>query len=69
MQSKKHSFAEAVTNTLVGYLLSVGVQLIVYPLYGASFTLAQNLQIGLIFLVVSIVRGYAIRRVFNGKLR
>lgn len=65
MQSRRSSFIEALTNTVVGYLLNLVVQLIVYPLYGATFTLEQNLSIGLIFLVVSLVRSYVLRRIFN----
>lgn len=64
-QSKLHSIVEALTQTLVGYVINLGVQLIVYPLYGATFTLMQNIELGLIFLVVSFVRGYLIRRAFN----
>jgi putative flippase GtrA len=67
-QSKLASFYEALANTLVGYFLSLAVQLIVYPMFGARFTLGDNLLIGLIFLVVSLVRGYVLRRWFNAKL-
>ena len=66
-QTQLGSFIEALANTLIGYLINLGVQLIVYPLYGAVFTLWQNIEIGLIFMVVSIVRGYVIRW-FNGRL-
>lgn len=69
MQSKLHSIIEAISNTLVGYVINLGVQIIVYPLYGATFTLMQNVQLGLIFLVVSLVRSYVIRRYFNKKVK
>ena len=69
MQSKRSSFYEALAQTLVGYVLNLGVQLVVYPFYGATFTMSQNLQIGLIFLVVSLARGYAIRRYYNWKVK
>lgn len=65
MQSKLGSFVEAMVNTLIGYFISLAVQLIIYPFYGATFTFVQNLQIGVIFMIVSIVRGYIIRRWFN----
>lgn len=67
-QSKLSSFYEALMNTLIGYFVSLAVQLVVYPIYGATFTLAQNIEIGLIFMVVSIIRGYVIRRWFNAKI-
>ena len=64
-QSKKRSVAEAMTNTIGGYFLSLLVQLIVYPFFGATFTLNQNLQLGGIFFVVSFIRGYTVRRLFS----
>lgn len=64
-QSRKRSFVEAWANTLIGYVLNLLVQLAVYPFYGATFTLLENVQIGLIFMVVSIIRSYALRRAFN----
>ena len=65
MQSRWHSFIEANANTFLGYRINIVVQLVVYPLYGATFTFMQNIQLGLIFLVVSLVRSYAFRRYFN----
>ena len=65
MQTKLQSLLEAWANTLIGYTINLGVQLVVYPFYGATFTFAQNVQIGLIFLVVSVVRSYVLRRAFN----
>jgi hypothetical protein len=69
MQSKLQSFIESASQTFIGYLLNLGVQLLVYPWYGATFTLQQNIEIGLIFLVVSLARGYVIRRFFNKKAK
>jgi uncharacterized membrane protein YagU involved in acid resistance len=67
-QSRLWSLIEAWTNTLVGYLINVGIGVVVFPLFGATFTLAQNFSIGLIFVAVSVVRGYLIRRLFNRAL-
>lgn len=65
MQSRIQSLIEAWANTIIGYLINLGVQLVVYPLYGATFTFGQNIQIGLIFMAVSIARSYGLRRAFN----
>ncbi len=54
--------------TAIGYVISLGAQLVIYPAYGHSFTLAQNLQIGVWFLLLSLVRGYILRRWFNARL-
>jgi len=67
MQSRLQSFLEAWSNTIIGYVLNLAVQLLVYPLFGAKFTFSQNIQIGLIFMLVSITRSYFLRRWFNNK--
>ena len=68
MQSKLSSLYEAILNTIIGYVIAFIAQLIVYPIYGHSFTLGQNLQIGLIFMALSLARSYIIRRWFNAYL-
>lgn len=67
-QSKLGSFIEALMNTVIGYILNLGVQLLVYPAFGATFTFTQNIYIGLIFMVVSITRSFVIRRYMNARL-
>ena len=64
-QSKILSFLEAFANTIIGYVINIAVQFIIYPFYGATFTISQNIQIGLIFMVVSLTRSFIIRRYFN----
>lgn len=65
MQSKKQSLIETVTSTLIGLAVSFLTQIIVFPLYNLEVNFTQNLQITLIFTVVSIARGYFVRRIFN----
>ena len=60
------SLVEAVANVVVGYARAVGVQTLVFPLFGLEATLRQSLGIGAIFTLVSLVRGYLLRRVFPG---
>ena len=40
-------------------------QLLVFPLFGMEATLRQNLAIGGIFTMVSLVRSYVLRRMFE----
>ena len=40
-----------------------------FPLFGLEATLRQSLGIGAIFTVVSLVRGYLLRRVFEAIAR
>jgi hypothetical protein len=65
MRSRTMSFVEALANVLVGYGVGVATQVMVFPLFGLNASLDQNLVIGLIFTIVSLVRSYALRRVFN----
>ena len=65
MQSRKHSLIEVVTSTLVGYVIALCSQMVIYPLYGIEFTFMQNVEIAAIFTVISIIRAYFFRRVFN----
>ena len=64
-QSRRMSFVEAVTNTVVGYLLAVAVQLIAFPLFGLEVGLSENLAIAVLFTTVSIARSYSLRRLFE----
>lgn len=56
---------EAVTNVLVGLVVSLLAQLVIFKFYGIQVTLAQNVGITLFFTAVSLIRSYALRRVFN----
>jgi hypothetical protein len=64
-QSRRMSLIEAVTNTVVGYLLALIVQLVAFPLFGLDVTLADNIAIALLFTAVSIARSYVLRRLFE----
>ena len=64
-QSRMMSLVESLANVLVGYGVAVATQMAVFPLFGMVVTVAENLLIGLIFTVVSIVRSYALRRGFE----
>ena len=59
------SLVEAVANVAIGYVVAVAAQLVVFPAVGLAVTLGQNLVIGAAFSAVSIIRSYALRRVFE----
>lgn len=65
MQSQLMSLVEALTNIVVGYVIAVGAQILVFPLFGLHASLVENLLIGGTFTVVSLVRSFAVRRLFN----
>lgn len=64
-QSRRMSFIESAANVVVGYVLAIGMQLAVFPLFGFEAALADHLLIGLVFLGVSLARGYLLRRLFD----
>ncbi len=64
-QSRLMSLVESLANVLVGYGVAVVTQVLVFPLFGLAVTVTENLLIGLIVTVVSIVRSYALRRSFE----
>lgn len=66
-QSKTHSFAESITNTAVGYLINLAAQAVIFPVFSVHVTLSTNIKIGLIFTVISIARGYLLRRWFTSR--
>ena len=66
LQSRWMSLVESATNIVVGYCLAVLTQVLVFPLFGLSVSLGENLGIGAVFTVVSLVRSFALRRIFNG---
>lgn len=67
MQTKKQSFFEAVTNTAVGFLISLAATFIIFPLVGFESSASKNIIVTLFFTAVSIARGFFIRRYFNSK--
>lgn len=68
MQTKKYSLIESITNTFVGFMVSLLIQLAIYPAMDIPVTFSQNIVITFVFTLASILRGYLIRRVFNKKL-
>ncbi|KQZ92779.1 hypothetical protein ASD64_19220 [Mesorhizobium sp. Root157] len=67
-QSRTMSLVESLTNVAVGYGIAVFAQILVFPLFGLSTTLAENMAMGAIFTVVSIARSFTLRRFFEAVL-
>ena len=64
-QTRTMSLVESLTNVAVGYALAILTQIIVFPIFSIEVSVSQNLTIALIFTVVSVLRSYVLRRVFN----
>ena len=65
MQKKKHSLIEAIINTLIGLIINVAMQMVVFPLFGIHISIWDNLGIASIFTVISVARTYLVRRFFT----
>ena len=65
MQSRKHSAIESVANVAIGYGVSTVANLAVLPSFGYRVSVADAAGIGLVFTLISLVRSYALRRLFN----
>ena len=59
------SLIKAATNVVVGYVLAIVTQLLVLPQFGLEAALHEHLAIGLIFVGISLTRGYLLRRLFE----
>jgi hypothetical protein len=64
-QTRKMSLVEPVANVIVGYGVAVATQIIVFPLFGLEVSLLDNLAIGCLFTAVSLLRSFALRRLFE----
>lgn len=68
MQSKQKSLIESVIQTIIGLGTSILIQVILYPILNIPVTFTQNIIITLVFFIVSIIRGYLVRRLFEKTL-
>jgi hypothetical protein len=59
------SMVEAAANVVIGYGIAVATQVVVFPIFGIHITLADDLRIGFVFAVVSLIRGFVLRRAFE----
>ena len=64
-QSRAMSLVEAAANVVVGYVLAIATQFVVFPWFGIETGLAEHLTIGMAFVVMSLARGYLLRRLFE----
>lgn len=64
-QSKTMSMIETVTNVGLGYLIAIGTQMVIFPWFDIHTTVTDNMIIAAVFTVISVIRGYIVRRAFN----
>lgn len=64
-QSRRASGIEVVASTIVGYFVAGATNYFILPFWGYHPSFLDSLNIGLIFVLVSIVRSYIFRRCFE----
>lgn len=64
-QTRLMSLLESIINITVGFGISLGAQIVFLPMLGVVVDFHQNLIFALIMTVISIVRSYVLRRVFE----
>jgi len=67
-QTKLGSLYEALINIVIGWVINFTANMTIFPLFGWEISVEQNIWLGTIYTVISLVRSYVIRRWFNAKL-
>ncbi len=65
MQTRWHSFIESWANVVAGIIISYVANLFIFPFLGYEISTEQNIKLVAIYTVISLVRSYVLRRLFN----
>lgn len=68
-QTKVGSLIESLINVMIGYIVALASQLVIFPFFNIHLNFGENMAIGAWFTIISIVRSYIIRRWFNSKIK
>ena len=64
-QSRIGSMIESFVNMAIGYGVAILSQVCIFPMYDIHVSIESNLAIGGWFTLVSLIRSYCVRRLFN----
>lgn len=64
-QTHRASAIETVSNTAFGLLISTIANWLLLPLWGYHLTVIDSFNIGVVFTLISLIRGYVFRRLFE----
>lgn len=68
-QTRLESLIEALFNVAIGYGINFTANLLIFPLFGWHISVSQNLVLGAVFTIISVVRSYTLRRWFNARMK
>ena len=63
-QSRSLSAFEAAANVILGWLIALATQALIFPVLGMQVMLWQHLALSGVFTALSFLRSYVLRRVF-----
>ena len=66
-QSRIDSAIEVSVNMLIGMVLAMFTQVVWFGAIGKQLSMGEHFSTVLVFTVVSFIRSFAIRRIFEGK--
>ena len=69
MQNKAQSLIETLTNVSIGYVISFIANMTVLPMFGYDINITDGFWISMIFTIISVIRGYVVRRWFNMRIK
>lgn len=59
------SVVETTISVVIGYVLTVLIQYLVYPLFGISVPAADAFAISALIVLIAFVKNLTVRRIFN----
>lgn len=64
-QDRKMSVIESTVSVVSGYILTVLIQYILYPMFGIQIPAKEALFISALIVFIAFVKNYTVRRIFN----
>ena len=64
-QTRLESLIEVLFNILIGFFINFIANILILPMFGFNISATSAFSLGLVFTVISVARGYIIRRWFN----
>jgi hypothetical protein len=66
-QSKRQSMYETIISTMIVFVVSLISVVVIFPVFDIHTSFGTDFIITVYFTVISILRGYFVRRYFNSK--
>jgi hypothetical protein len=64
-QTRLGSLIESWANVAIGFGINWSANMLIFPLFGFHISASQAFHVGVIFTVISVIRSYMLRRMFN----